>query len=266
MTIMSVDQLIAGLLAPTSWRKAAFTGEAVGEMFSPFFTAGMPGAAAAPTGLNGTALTTYAGQIPVPAAVSGEAIYLADLAAQQGGNVAGIWLCDRLWHNGSIVVTTTGAQAITHPGLPARDRSGTTLGDGVEIGLEVSTATTNAGTTAPTISYTDSAGVAGNTGTIPTFPITAVAGQFSVFSLAAGDTGVRTVESLSLNTSLVTGTVHLVMFRRLAYIPLAVAGVGASMPPGLPVRLYDNSVPFALYDLIGTAGGVVAGRIQWAQG
>lgn len=267
MTIGSVDQLINGLLAPVSFRKTTFTGEAAGEMFTPLYTAGYPGAATAPTGLNGAALTSYAGQLPFPTAVSGDYVYLAGFEAVQGGSVGGVWLMDRLWHNGTISSTTTGAQAITHPGLPARDRSASSNGDGVFLALEVSTSTGNGSpVTNCTASYTDSAGNAGNTATMTSIPASAVAGTFLPFNLAAGDTGVRTVESLTLGTSLVSGTVHLVMYRPIAYIPLAVAGVGAAMAPGIPVRMWDNSVPFLVCDLTGTSGGVVSGRIQYAQG
>lgn len=266
MAIGTINQLIAGQLRPYSWRKAAFTGKAAGEQFSTFFTAGAPGAATAPTGLNGTALTTYAGQIPFPAAVAGNYVELSEFSATQGGNVGGVWLLDRLWHNGSITVTTTTAQAITHPGLPTRDRAQSSNGDGVFLGIEVSTATTNAGAvTNMTASYTNSLGVAGKTATVASFAATAVAGHFVPFSLAAGDVGVKTVESLTLGTSLVTGTVHLVMYRPIAYIPLAIAGVGAVMPPGIR-RMWDNSVPFIVVDLTGTAGGITAGMIGFGQG
>lgn len=267
MAITSVDQLVEFALRPVSIRKAAFTGEAAGEMFSPFYTAGFPGAATAPTGLNGTALTSYAGQIPFPAAVSGDFVELAGFDATQGGSVGGVWLLDRLWHNGSISSTTTTAQNITHPGLPARDRSASSNGDGVFLAMEVSTTTGNGSpVTTITASYTDSAGNAGNTASITSFPTTAVAGTWVPFNLAAGDTGVRTVESLTLGTSLVSGTVHLVMFRPIAFIPLAIAGVGASMAPMPPRRMWDSSVPMMVYDLTGTTGGIVSGLIGYSQG
>jgi hypothetical protein len=266
MAIGSVNQLIAGQLRPFSWRKAAFTGEAAGEQFSTFFTAGFPGAAVAPTSLNGAALTSYAGQIPFPAAVSGDYVELSEFSATQGGSVGGVWLMDRLWHNGTISSTTTTNQAITHPGLPARDRSGSSNGDGVFLGIEVSTATGNgSAVTNMTATYTDSDGNGSLTATVTSFPATAVAGTFVPFNLAAGDTGIRSVQGLTLGTSLVSGTVHLVMYRPIAYVPLAVAGVGADMKPGLR-RMWDNSVPFIVLDLTGTSGGVTAGMLGFTQG
>jgi hypothetical protein len=266
VSITSVDDLIAGALSPVEFLKQTFTGEAAGEMFSPFFTAGYPAAAAAPTGINGAALTSYAGQLPFPAAVTGKDTWLADFAAEQGGAVGSIWLCDRLWHNGSVSATTTTGQAITHPGIPARDRSGATAGNGVLLGLEVSGATGNgAPVTTITATYTDEAGNTGNTASIPTFPATAVAGHFSPFSLAAGDAGVRSVQTLTLGTTLSSGTVHLVQYRPVVRIGLTTTGVTVRPMPGTPRRMFDSSVPMLLYRLTGTGGGQVSGSLVYSQ-
>lgn len=267
MAIGSVNAIIAGQMRPVSFRKVAFTGEAAGEMYCPVFTAGFPGAASVPTGLNGTALTSLTGAIPIPSAVTGDFVELVGFDVAQGGSVGGVWLVDLLWWNGSIVVTTTTGQAITHPGLPARDRSASSNGDGIFAGLLVSTVTGNGGAiTNTTITYTDSAGNAGNTGTITSFPISAVAGTFVPFNLAVGDTGIRTIETLTLGTSYVSGTIHLVMYRPIAYVPLTAANIGVSMTPGQMRRIWDSSCLTLLYDLTGTSGGVVSGLLSYAQG
>lgn len=137
-------------------------------------------------------------------------------------------LLDVLWYNTGLVVTTTGAQAIAQPGasIPARDTYGTTNGHGWMAGIYVTTATTNAGVTAPTLSYTNSEGTAGRTATM-SFPATAVVGTFVPFRLQAGDKGIRSIQSISLVTSLVTGAISLVMYRQLAFIPNTVVNVGA---------------------------------------
>jgi len=270
MAIGTLDQLTAGLLAPEDVLKTSTTGEAAGELFSPLYTAGWPGAAVAPSpGINGAALTSYTGQIPFPASVTGQNIYLAGLDACQGGSVGEIWLCDRLWHNSGLTVTTTGAQAITSPTWPARDSAGSTNGTGLRLGLEVSSATTNAGAvTNMSASYTDEAGNSGNTATVTSFPATSVAGQFSVFNLAAGDRGIRSLQSVTLGTSLATGAVHAVVFRVIARIPLTTANISQRLDAvqlGMP-RMYDNSVPFFLYRLTGTSVGVVNATLSYAQG
>jgi hypothetical protein len=268
VAITGVDSLIAGLLAPREVSKAAFTGEAAGERHSSFYLAGLPGAAAAPSpGVNGAALTTYAGQIDFPAAVSGANVYLAGLDVVQGANVGSVALLDRLWHNSGLTVTTTTSQSITSPAWPARDIAGSTNGAGIGVAIEVSTATTNGSAiTNTTLSYTNSDGTAGKTGTITSFPATAVAGTFVPFALAAGDKGVRSVQSVTLGTSYGGGAIHLVAYRPIAVVGTPVAGVSVPLAPGRPVRMYDTSVPWLVYVLAGTAGGVVSALVQYTQG
>jgi hypothetical protein len=268
MAISSVDDLISGAKPGVAFHKAAFTGEAVGERFCPLFTAGFPGAGAAPgNSINGTALTSLTGSIPIPSAVSGDYIELAGFDVTQAASVGGVWLVDFLWWNDTIAETTTTGQSITHPGLPARDRSASANGDGVFAAILVSTATTNGSpVTNTTITYTDSNGGTPNTGTITSFPATAVAGTFVPFNLAAGDTGIRTIQTLTLGTSYGGGTIHLVMYRPIAYIPLTAANIGNSMTPGTLKRIWDSSCLTLVYELTGTSGGIVSGMLSYSQG
>ena len=278
MAILTLSQLVAGLLpAPERVLKVGFTGEAAGEFASSFYLAGRPGAAATPSpGVNGAALTStslvvpgYAGQIPFPAAVAGKNIHLARLSIAQAANIGAVIVADRLWHNSGLVVTTTGAQAITTPAWPARDADGATSGRGVMAAIEVSTATTNVGAvTNTTLSYTNSAGVAGRTGTIASFAATAVAGTFVPFQLQAGDIGIQSIQSVTLGTSYGGGAIHLVAYREIADAAPVVAGVPDRLDAlglGLP-RLYDGSVPWLIYALTGTAAGITAAFVQYAQG
>jgi len=77
MAITSLDQVIAGMQPPEDFLKVGATMEAAGVHYSPFYVAGRPGAAVAPTpGINGAALTSYAGQVPFRNPVSGNS-YLA---------------------------------------------------------------------------------------------------------------------------------------------------------------------------------------------
>lgn len=152
------------------------------------------------------------------------------------GTVAGSFqLVDVLWYNTGIVVTTTTAQNITMPGaLPARDLNGSTNGAGVMAALLTTTANTNAAAIAnTTISYTDQDGNAGNTGTFTALagfqaPVSPVIGTWMPFQLAAGDTGIRSVQSITLGTSYVAGALSLILYR-----PLAQEGVTtANFPSG----------------------------------
>jgi len=126
-------------------------------------------------------------------------------------------LVDFMWINTGIVVTTTTAQSLGTTALvPARDAEDGGTGVGVFPAILVTTATTNAAAiTNMTISYTNSDGVSGRTATIPSFPATAVVGSFVEFRLQGKDTGVRSIQSVTLGTSLVSGAVSLVLFRKI---------------------------------------------------
>jgi hypothetical protein len=270
VAITSTDTYLAGLLAPYSFWKTTFTGEAAGEYFSPFYTAGNPGAATAPSpGLAGAALTTYAGQLPYPGAVTGKNVYLADWTVTQGGNVGGVLICDRLWHNSGFTMTTTTAETVNSVAWPARDFASSTAGIDVMVGLEVSAATGNGGAiTNCTMAYTDSDGNSGNTATITSFPASAVAGTFVPFNLAAGDKGIRSIQTLTKGTSFVSGTMHLVAYRVLAQLGTPTANTAAQMIPGSPRKMSDantSAVPFLLYQLTGTSGGAVMGTLTYCQ-
>lgn len=154
-------------------------------------------------------------------------------------------LLDLLWYNTGLVVTTLTAQAITMPGssIPARDTYGSTDGQGWNAGIYVTTATTNAGAvTNCTLSYTNSDGTAGRTATMASFPATAVLGTFVPFQLQAGDKGIRSIQSITLGTSLVTGAISLVLFRQIAFIPNPVANIGAGSDPNKRnTRIYNGT-------------------------
>jgi hypothetical protein len=63
------------------------------------------------------------------------------------------------------------------------------------------------------------------------------------FQLAAGDKGVRSIQSVTLGTNYVSGTMSIIAFRRIAFVPVPVINTGqAAMFASNPgVRLYDGS-------------------------
>lgn len=269
MAITTLDGALAGMLPPYPFLKVGGTMEAAGVMHSLAYSTGLPGAMVAPSsGLAGAAITSRSGLVSVPAPAGANLSYLAgvDAAASVSGQLI---VCDRLWDNSGFTVTTTTAQTVTSATWPARDRGGATNGDGVMLGIEVSTATTNAGAIANmTASYTDSGGTAGNTATVTSFPATATAGTFVPFQLAAGDVGVRAVASLTLGTSLATGAVHLVAYRELARVSLPLANVGSNLDAIATrfARLYDNTTIMLLWLPTATTATTVSGNIVFSQG
>ena len=166
-----------------------------------------------------------------------------------GGRGTLVYLCDRLWHGGGYSPTTTTAQTVNSVAWPARDIAGSTNGDGVFIILEIRAAAGVAPGSTATITYTNSSGTGSRTGTI-VLPSTASGsvGNIYFFGLQAGDTGVRSVQSLTLNTTLTSGTIGLAAIRVLALMPVSVnkkAYKEDGFTLGLP-RLWDGSVPYIL--------------------
>lgn len=251
MTIATIDQFLAGCQQPYAWyvNTQADLNEGAATWHSLIYHRGQPCGAVAPSsGMAGAALTSYAGCLQYDNPVSGNS-YLARLTFNGGGTNTFVALfLDRLWHNSGIAVTTTTAQTINSVAWPARDRNGSTDGEGVMVALEVSTATTNgAAVTNCTMSYTNSAGVSGRTATV-LIPATAAKGTFCIFRLQSGDYGVQSIQSITLGTSLGGGAVHLVAFRTLAVTGMANAGQSAGLVQDFTdlglVRCYDNTVPF----------------------
>ena len=204
--------------------------EAAGQYYCFAKDNGAPGAWLPGTpGLNGRntngTLSADAGCISAGTPSSG-ANYIRDISIS--ASVAGTFiLADVLWVNSGLVVTTTTAQTITQPTLPARDNLGTTNGHGIGAGLLVTTATTNAAVINNiTLQYTNSDGVAGRTGTM-SYPATAVIGTFVPFQLAQGDIGIRSIQSITLGTTLTAGAVSLICSNFLAISPVPLANVGS---------------------------------------
>ena len=213
--------------------------------------------------LNGTALSSTGGlqtsQIPHYDPPSGNA-YLARLQMQMtGANYGVVYLVDRLWTNGGIDVTSTGAQTIVSPTWPARDATGTTSGVGVMLGIEVS-ATMGAATPTITIAYTNSAGAGSHSAS--NFDSAAsgmVAPCMMRVALQAGDIGVQSVQSVTLNTSWISGTINLVAYRVLASIEMPMGFLTYAIDAvtgGFP-QLFNGAVPH----LIGVFGAAVSTNV-----
>ena len=186
------------------------------------------------------------GCVPIRNAVTG-GNFLTEVQMAASVNHAHLFF-DCLWVNSGLVVTTITAQAIVTPVLPPRDALGTTNGEGCMIAMLVTAANTNASAIAnTTVSYTNSAGVSGRTATLAAIagsqiPATPVIGTIIWFSLQAGDTGVRSIQSITLGTSLVAGAVSLMICRSIAMLGTTIANVSAQKVIGDPgIRLYNGT-------------------------
>jgi hypothetical protein len=251
-----------------SYLKVGGTMEATGILHTHALSAGSPGAwAPGSPGLAGRATdgtgTDDLGCLPIRTPPTGRA-HLTRFTVTGGvAHYASLW--DFLWVNSGIAPTTTTAQTITSAAFAPRDLDGTANGRGVQIALMVSTATTNgAAVTTITVSYTNSAGVSGRTGTIPSFPATAQAGTIVPILLQSGDQGVRSIESITLGTSLAGGAVHLIAYTILVEQPVALSNAGtgtlALSDPGLALEAGVCALPVIL--TTATTATTIYGTIQ----
>lgn len=246
MSITSLDGAIAGMQAPQPIIKTGIATAAVGAMrgYTLWYAAGNPGASTATSvGVNGEAVTTAlgstAGRIRRTDPVSGNS-YLARLGIS-ASTAGSLWLIDRVWQNSGLTVTSTSAQTITPATMASRDGAGGTNGVNIMAAIEWS-ATGGAGTPTVTLTYTDQDGNTGNTGAL-TAVTTPPVGTFEIFTLAAGDTGVREPTSFIQSATRTSGTMHLVLFRVLAQVEVTTANIGNAidaLTSGMP-RIYDGS-------------------------
>jgi hypothetical protein len=268
MAIITLDGALAGMQYPRELVKAQTSTLVVGRPHSLLYAAGIPGAGVAPTpGIGGAVLTTYPGQIPFTNPASGLNTYLARLQALS--NQAGtLLLCDRLWHNSGISITSTAEQTFTGSlQIPARDALGTDAGEQVLAAVEVS-GVTGSGTPTLTLKYTNQGGTADKTATnVINTVASSIAGTFYPIGLASGDRGIRKAQSLQLSATWTSGTIHVVLYRilarleLLAQIPQAIDAITSGFP-----RLYDNSVPFPVFIPTATTGAIIIGHAIFTQG
>ena len=237
--------------------KTGTAADTVGYWYCTSKDAGFPGAWAPGTpGVNGrvtdgTASADY-GCLPIQAPATGTN-FVTELMMQANVNHSHLFF-DCLWVNSGIVVTTTTAQAITTPTLPARDANGETNGEGCMIAMLTTTANTNTAVISnATISYTNSKGVSGRTATLTAIAgsqitISPVIGTITWFNLAAGDTGVQSIQSITLGTSLVAGAVSFMICRDIANIGTTIVNVMAQKIVGSPgIRLYNGTCMLHCY-------------------
>ena len=247
----------AGLGAYTgksiSFMKTGTAADTAGYWYGTFKDAGFPGAWAPGTpGVNGrvtdgTQSADY-GCIPIKNAAVG-ANYLTELQMAASVNHAHFFY-DVLWVNSGLSATSTSTvQAIVSPTLPARDINGTTNGEGCVIGLYFSAASTLAAVNALSqVTYTNSKGVGSRVATLlgvqgSQAPATPVVGTVLWYNLAAGDSGVRSIQGFNIGaTSWLTGTINLFIARDVATIGTTIPNVAAQKIIGAPgIRLYNGT-------------------------
>jgi hypothetical protein len=272
MAITTLAGAVSGIKRVNEMQRSAQTYTTTIPL-SHFFVSGYPTPAAAPTpGIGGTTLTSYAGQINFDNPSSGNT-YLYNFTASNQ-SLGTVWLCDRLWHNSGITITSNTEQTFTGSvDIPARDMNGAALGHGVFAAVEVSS-TVGSGTPTLTLKYKNQDNAEKTATNIMATVANAAAGSFYVIGLAAGDTGIRRAVSLTLSATWTSGTIHVVLYRPIAKLAMSSTfGSGRNdsqnnlccVSVGFP-RLYDNSVPFIVHSS-GTSNTTgQSATVQFTQG
>jgi len=163
----------------------------------------LPAAGSTPPSGSGEAPTSATtGAIQFTNAAAGASLYIARLVWNTPSNTSGgmdstgYVLYDRCVHTSGLSLNTTTPQTVNSVTVPsARDPTGA----GGILWLECYSA---GGGTAATItaSYTNQSGVSGQTATSPSFTSSTFGGlAMMVMNLQTGDTGVRSVESVTVN-------------------------------------------------------------------
>ena len=171
-----------------------------------------------------------------------------------------LMLVDRLGFYPITTVTTTTAQTLnnTVPFPSGRHTNGAGLRAYMVTSSGAATTAMGAATPNLSINYTNQAGTSGRT-TPTTLPIGTTAnakgaiaysgtgvGKYGPFMpLAAGDSGIQSVQSVTISTSYVSGVLNLVICRPLLTLPITTLGVAAerdllNQVPSLP-RIYDGA-------------------------
>lgn len=219
--IQSTNDLINAAWYQSIIQKASITSVA-GFHYSLLTSVGMPAAGSVPATGAGTSCTnTTAGSLQVPSALSaGENLFLGQVSLGMQ-TVGTLILYDRLWHTSGLNGTLTTAQTVGTGSLPRY-----ATGDRVELWLEWYTAT-GATITNVTASFTNQAGTSGLTTTSLALPASVPANRMYQLPLPSGSTGVRSCESVTLSASTATaGNFGVTLLRRLAVIPVQIAGAG----------------------------------------
>lgn len=148
-------------------------------------------------------------------------------------------LYDRLWHAGPISAVsgtvTFGSQPSYSSRIPNGDYRGT------QIWLE---SVSQSGAPTITITYTNSAGVAGQSSAFAIANAGGTSGVMRQFPLAPGDSGLQKIESISV-TGGTSGNVNIVVVRPLVHGRVEAGGFAASYgldQTGLPIVYADSAL------------------------
>lgn len=264
MAITTLDQLTAALDARQGFNlfKPSMGAKAAGTFQSLWMAAGIPSAGLAPVSVGGAAPNSATvGVLPFINPATGKT-YIGKVQ-MSGATVGSLILYDRLVHTALLNGTLITAQTVNSAALTRA-----TTGVGVEPWLEWYTAT---GATASNVSlsYTNQAGTAGRATPLTAMPSAPAIGQMMPLPLAAGDTGVRSVQTLTLSANTLTaGSFGITLMKRLAAIPISIPNVGVVLDfAALGMPDIENNACLSMMVMCSTTNtGVFLGSTDLIQG
>lgn len=216
-------------------------------------------------GLSGAAVTSYTGSIDIPDSSNTTYIKAVNVSAATSGI---FMLCDLLWHNSGLSLTSTTSQTINSAAFAARDSNESANGEGVIVALFI-TGSTGSGTPVLSLGYTNQSGTASRSSNAVTASLSSTAaGASYFFSLQDGDTGIRSIQSYQQDATWTSGTAHLAAFRPILTVPVysSVKRYYADITENGLIKIFNSSVLFGLFfSSNGTMSGLSA-TIEYTQG
>lgn len=264
MAISTLDGVVAGLTAAqvVPFYKASASTEGAGYYHSLWRGAGQPAAANQPTSGAGDAPTNATlGAMPLTNAGGSNTLYLAR-ASLSSGTIGHFLLYDRLVQTSGLSGTVTSAQDINSTALTRY-----TTGEGCQLWIEWYTATGSSQVNI-TVSYTNQAGTAGQSTTVA-FYASPTAGQMYQIPLAAGDTGLRSVQSITLSATTGTaGNFGITIAKPLVDFPITAANaaiVQDAIAVGMPT-IQDDAALALMVLCSASTQNPIAGTLHFIEG
>jgi len=236
----------------------------VAPLYTRFVNGFSPFSATVPSSTNGEITDKFTqGALIFTNPSTGKSLYLSGFMANSWDQRVILW--DLLWWNHGFSTDSTSVQNISTPPTLTRPDSS---GSGVELFLWANSTIGSGSTPAANIyaTYTNQDGVSGRTAFInkPT-------GQFGgrsmmEFCLQAGDTGVRTVSSVQLDTSLAaSATFGLMLARRIVELPAILPAPMDAISLGL--QKIDNDACVMITGIPnGSIFAAIAGYLEFVEG
>jgi hypothetical protein len=271
MAILTTNDLAAAAASAQDIiiQKASITSVA-NQWSSCLAAAGTPGAGSLTVGNTTSGVVPTDGLAGAPLitdATSGKTLYITGFDAINSV-ISQVRIYDRIFHVGSIVATTLATTTLSSPPSYA-SRNPSTNGLGLELWLEVNVAISATATTV-TVTYTNQSGTTGRTATLDTNISGLIAGSMRPFRLQAGDTGIASIQSITVGGTVGTaGSFNVLVTRTLAtHTILAPSLAEPRQDPfkvGLPI-VYSASCICVMVLPQSTATGVVSIDLDIGQG